>query len=170
MSTSIFSIIVGIVGAAKLLQAIARDEILPGLKIFGNGDKETDDPKEAIILTWIICQLFLFADLNQIATLITMAFLMTFIVTNMSCALLKMGSAPNFRPIVDEPVPETGEDRDQRSSDGPTGEVCAEDQVDGVDPGVGGLESVELEYCSCEGVPATRHSDGRERWRGEAVH
>ena len=98
MSTSIFSIIVGIVGAAKLLQAIARDEILPGLKIFGNGDKETDDPKEAIILTWIICQLFLFADLNQIATLITMAFLMTFIVTNMSCALLKMGSAPNFRP------------------------------------------------------------------------
>lgn len=98
MSTSIFSIIVGIVGAAKLLQAIARDEILPGLKIFGNGDKETDDPKEAIILTWIICQLFLFADLNQIATLITMAFLMTFIVTNMSCALLKIGSAPNFRP------------------------------------------------------------------------
>lgn len=98
MSTSIFSIIVGIVGAAKLLQAIARDEILPGLRIFGNGDKETDDPKEAIILTWIICQLFLFADLNQIATLITMAFLMTFIVTNMSCALLKIGSAPNFRP------------------------------------------------------------------------
>lgn len=97
MSTSIFSIIVGIVGAAKLLQAIARDEILPGLKIFGNGDKN-DDPKEAIILTWIICQLFLFADLNQIATLITMAFLMTFIVTNMSCALLKIGSAPNFRP------------------------------------------------------------------------
>ncbi|KAG0684522.1 hypothetical protein C6P42_001664 [Pichia californica] len=98
MSTSIFSIIVGIIGAAKLLQAIARDEILPGLKIFGNGDLKNDDPKEAIILTYIICQLFLFADLNQIATLITMAFLMTFIVTNMSCALLKIGSAPNFRP------------------------------------------------------------------------
>jgi potassium/chloride transporter 9 len=97
-STSIFSIIVGIVGAAKLLQAIARDQILPGLKIFGNGDSITDDPKEAIILTWIICQLFLFADLNQIATFITMAFLMTFIVTNLSCALLKIGSAPNFRP------------------------------------------------------------------------
>lgn len=98
MSTSIFSVIVGIVGAAKLLQAIARDEILPGLKIFGRGDKNSDDPKEAIILTWIICQLFLFSDLNQIATFITMAFLMTFIVTNLSCALLKIGSAPNFRP------------------------------------------------------------------------
>lgn len=98
MSTSIFSIVVGIVGAAKLLQAIARDEILPGLGIFGNGDKKSDDPKEAILFTWIICQLFLFADLNQIATFITMAFLMTFIVTNLACALLKLGSAPNFRP------------------------------------------------------------------------
>ncbi|GMF02508.1 unnamed protein product [Ambrosiozyma monospora] len=39
MSTSIFSVIVGIVGAAKLLQAIARDEILPGLKMFGVGNK-----------------------------------------------------------------------------------------------------------------------------------
>lgn len=98
MSTSIFSIIVGIVGAAKLLQAIARDEILPGLSIFGRGDPRTDDPKEAILFTWVVCQLFLFADLNQIATLITMAFLMTFIVTNLACALLKIGSAPNFRP------------------------------------------------------------------------
>lgn len=98
MSTSIFSIIVGIVGAAKLLQAIARDEILPGLAIFGRGDSKTDDPKIAILFTWVICQLFLFADLNQIATLITMAFLMTFIVTNLACALLKIGSAPNFRP------------------------------------------------------------------------
>ena len=98
LSTSIFSIIVGIVGAAKLLQAIARDEILPGLSIFGRGDSVSDDPKEAILLTWVICQLFLFADLNQIATFITMAFLMTFIVTNLACFLLKLGSAPNFRP------------------------------------------------------------------------
>lgn len=98
LSTSIFSIIVGIVGSAKLLQAIARDEILPGLSIFGRGDSKTDDPKEGIIITWLICQLFLFADLNKIATFITMAFLMTFIVTNLSCALLRIGSAPNFRP------------------------------------------------------------------------
>lgn len=92
MSTSIFSIIVGIVGAAQLLQAIAKDEILPGLQIFAENEKLS------ILVTWIICQLFLFADLNQIAIFITMAFLLTFIITNMACALLKMGSAPNFRP------------------------------------------------------------------------
>ncbi|GMF05282.1 unnamed protein product [Ambrosiozyma monospora] len=97
MSTSIFSVIVGIVGAAKLLQAIARDEILPGLKMFGVGNK-VDDPIYGIIFTWLLCQLFLFADINQIAGLITMAFLMTFIVTNLACFFLKVASAPNFRP------------------------------------------------------------------------
>ncbi|KAH3670995.1 hypothetical protein OGAPHI_000706 [Ogataea philodendri] len=95
VSTSVFSVIVGIVGAAKLLQAIAIDEILPGLGIFGRGG---DDPVYGILFTWFLCQLFLFADINQIATLITMAFLMTFIVTNVACFLLKLGSAPNFRP------------------------------------------------------------------------
>ncbi|ODV88236.1 hypothetical protein CANARDRAFT_228981 [[Candida] arabinofermentans NRRL YB-2248] len=97
LSTSIFSVIVGIVGAAKVLQAIARDEIIPGIKIFGIGNS-ADDPIYGILFTWLLCQLFLFADINQIATLITMAFLMTFIVTNLACGLLKIGSAPNFRP------------------------------------------------------------------------
>ncbi|GME95426.1 unnamed protein product [[Candida] boidinii] len=97
-STSLFSVIVGIVGAAKVLQAIARDEILPGLKLFAIGDKKSDDPIYGILFTWLLTQLFLFADINQIATFITMAFLMTFIVTNLACFLLKLGSAPNFRP------------------------------------------------------------------------
>ncbi|OBA17809.1 uncharacterized protein OGAPODRAFT_81852 [Ogataea polymorpha] len=92
VSTSVFSVIVGLVGAAKLLQAIAIDEILPGLRVFGT------DSVYGILFTWLLCQLFLFADVNQIATLITMAFLMTFIVTNVACFLLKLGSAPNFRP------------------------------------------------------------------------
>lgn len=93
LSTSLFSIIVGIVGSAKVLEAIANDEIIPGLSIFASKDS-----KSSVIVTWILAQVFLFADLNRIAIFITMAFLMTFIVTNMACALLKLGSAPNFRP------------------------------------------------------------------------
>ncbi|CDK25350.1 unnamed protein product [Kuraishia capsulata CBS 1993] len=98
LSTSLFSVIVGIVGAAKVLQAIARDGILPGLGVFAKGTKINDDPIAAILFTWLLTQVFLFADINQIATFITMSFLMTFIVTNMACFLLKVGSAPNFRP------------------------------------------------------------------------
>ncbi|RCK57366.1 Vacuolar cation-chloride cotransporter 1 [Candida viswanathii] len=101
-STSLFSVIMGIVGAATMINAIADDKIIPGLSVFTTSKKSIKEKKKAqiysIIATWFIAQLFLFADINQIATFITMAFLMTFIVTNIACFLLKVGSAPNFRP------------------------------------------------------------------------
>ncbi|EGW31780.1 uncharacterized protein SPAPADRAFT_72504 [Spathaspora passalidarum NRRL Y-27907] len=101
-STSLFSVIMGIVGASSMINAIADDKIIPGLSLFTTSKKSIKDQKKAqiwsIILTWFIAQIFLFADINQIATFITMAFLMTFIVTNIACFLLKIGSAPNFRP------------------------------------------------------------------------
>lgn len=97
-STALFSVVVGIVGSAKVLQAIATDAIIPGLGIFAKGFGEADDPVYGILCTWGLTQVVLFANVNQIATLITMAFLMTFIVTNLACFLLKIGSAPNFRP------------------------------------------------------------------------
>ncbi|ODQ63125.1 hypothetical protein NADFUDRAFT_84602, partial [Nadsonia fulvescens var. elongata DSM 6958] len=110
LSTSLFSSIVGIVGSAKLLEAIAKDNIIPGLSIFtSKPSSNPNDPKKdahqsepepylAIFVTYIIAQITLFFDINAIAGFITMAFLMTFIVTNMACFLLKISSAPNFRP------------------------------------------------------------------------
>lgn len=101
-STSLFSVIMGIVGASTMINAIADDKILPGLSIFTTAKKTMKQQNRAkiysIIATWFIAQIFLFADINQIATFITMAFLMTFIVTNIACFLLRVGSAPNFRP------------------------------------------------------------------------
>jgi len=175
-ATALFSVIVGIVGASQLLQAVAKDDIFPGLyRVFAledddkNGGKcdssasaafatgnasnryqqlsaeESDDrarflsnnaakdnnkltpgfayrssrhnnqyhhhhhgihpikrpcgkPWHAIAVSWLLCQLCLFADVNQLATMITMTFLMTFISINVACGLLRIGSAPNFRP------------------------------------------------------------------------
>ncbi|RYP79816.1 hypothetical protein DL769_002761 [Monosporascus sp. CRB-8-3] len=97
-ATTFFSALMGIVGAAKLLQALARDKLLPGLAVFGQGTKRGDEPIFAVLLTYGIAQLALFADLNQIATLISMGYQMTFFVMNLACFLLKIGSAPNFRP------------------------------------------------------------------------
>lgn len=92
LSTSLFSIIVGIVGAAYVLEAISRDSILPGLSIFHKS------PYLALFFTWVLTQLCLLLNVNQIATFITMTFLMTFIVMNLACFLLEISSAPNFRP------------------------------------------------------------------------
>ncbi|AET38017.1 Vhc1p Ecym_2271 [Eremothecium cymbalariae DBVPG len=91
-STSLFSIIVGIVGAAYVLEAISRDRIIPGLSIFEK------NPHYALLFSWFLTQLVLFSDVNRIATFITMTFLMTFVVMNLACLLLEISSAPNFRP------------------------------------------------------------------------
>ncbi|OBA22772.1 hypothetical protein METBIDRAFT_62367 [Metschnikowia bicuspidata var. bicuspidata NRRL YB-4993] len=102
VSTSLFSVIMGVVGAASMLNAIADDRIIPGLSAFATRKKRPHEKRRAellsILLTWLLAQVFLFADINQIAIFITMAFLMTFLVTNLACFLLRLGSAPNFRP------------------------------------------------------------------------
>lgn len=97
-ATSFFSALMGVIGSAKLLQALSRDSLLPGLNIFGQGSKKSDEPVFAIIVTYLVAQLTMLFDINRIASFVTMAYLMTFLVTNLACFLLKIGSAPNFRP------------------------------------------------------------------------
>ncbi|KAL3472210.1 amino acid permease-domain-containing protein [Aspergillus californicus] len=97
-ATSFFSALMGVIGSAKLLQAIAKDSLLPGLSLFSKGTKKADEPVRAIIVTFIAAQFTMLFDINQIASFVTMAYLMTFLVTNLACFLLKIGSAPNFRP------------------------------------------------------------------------
>ena len=97
-ATSFFSALMGVIGSAKLLQAIARDSLLPGLSVFGTGTRKHDEPIYAVILTFIVAQITMLFDINQIASFVTMAYLMTFLFTNLACFLLKIGSAPNFRP------------------------------------------------------------------------
>ncbi|GMM57760.1 Vhc1 protein [Maudiozyma humilis] len=92
LSTSLFSIIVGMVGAAYVLEAISKDNILPGLSVF------CSRPIYPLIFTWILTQLCLLSDVNKIASFITLTFLMTFIVMNLACFLLEVSAAPNFRP------------------------------------------------------------------------
>ncbi|KAJ6438302.1 cation chloride cotransporter [Purpureocillium lavendulum] len=97
-AVTLFSALMGIIGSAKLFQALAKDKLLPGLAVFGKGTKKADEPILAIFLTYAIAQVALLADLNQIATFISMGYQMTFFVMNLACFLLKIGSAPNFRP------------------------------------------------------------------------
>ncbi|KAJ5170495.1 uncharacterized protein N7500_003278 [Penicillium coprophilum] len=97
-ATSFFSALMGVIGSAKLLQAIARDSLLPGIGIFAQGAQKTDDPIYAIIVTFVFAQVTMLFDINRIASFVTMTYLMTFLVTNLACFLLKIGSAPNFRP------------------------------------------------------------------------
>ena len=97
-ATTFFSTLMGVIGPAKLLQAIARDSVLPGLSLFGQGTRKSDEPVYAILITYAAAQITMLFDINRIASFITMTYLMTFFVTNLACFLLKLSSAPNFRP------------------------------------------------------------------------
>jgi solute carrier family 12 (potassium/chloride transporters), member 9 len=74
VATTFFSALMGLIGAAKLLQALARDRLFPGLSIFGMGTKRSDEPTLAILITYVIAQFAMLANLNQIATLISMGY------------------------------------------------------------------------------------------------
>jgi potassium/chloride transporter 9 len=97
-ATTFFGALMGIIGSAKLLQALARDKLLPGIDIFGKGSGSNDEPRNAVLITYAIAQCTMILDLNRIASLVTMAYLLTFLVTNLACFTLKIGGAPNFRP------------------------------------------------------------------------
>lgn len=73
-ATTFFSALMGLIGSAKLMQALARDKLVPGLSVFGLGTRKADEPLLAIFLTYTLAQLSLFANLNQIATLIAMGY------------------------------------------------------------------------------------------------
>ncbi|POS85933.1 hypothetical protein EPUL_001864 [Erysiphe pulchra] len=75
LASALFSTLMGVIGSAKLLQALARDNILPGFSIFSQGTKNGDEPSNAIIFTYLIAQITMLCDLNQIASFITMTYL-----------------------------------------------------------------------------------------------
>jgi amino acid transporter len=64
-------------GAPRILQAFARDNVFRWLRPFGIGSGASGEPRRAIVLTFVIAQICIVsADLNTIAPLITMFFIL----------------------------------------------------------------------------------------------
>jgi amino acid transporter len=87
-------------GAPRILQAFAKDDIISGLQFLGKGSGATNEPRRAIILTFIISSFGIFAgDLNTIAPIITMFFLITYGTVNLACFFEIVSGNPSFRPV-----------------------------------------------------------------------
>uniref|UniRef100_A0AAY4CJ06 Solute carrier family 12 member 5-like n=1 Tax=Denticeps clupeoides TaxID=299321 RepID=A0AAY4CJ06_9TELE len=85
-------------GAPRLLQAIARDGIVPFLQVFGHG-KANGEPTWALLLTACICESgILIASLDSVAPILSMFFLMCYMFVNLACALQTLLRTPNWRP------------------------------------------------------------------------
>uniref|UniRef100_A0AAR2LXJ9 Solute carrier family 12 member 5b n=1 Tax=Pygocentrus nattereri TaxID=42514 RepID=A0AAR2LXJ9_PYGNA len=85
-------------GAPRLLQAIARDGIIPFLRVFGHG-KANGEPTWALLLTASICEIgIIIASLDAVAPILSMFFLMCYMFVNLACALQTLLRTPNWRP------------------------------------------------------------------------
>ncbi|MCX2744566.1 hypothetical protein OO013_11855 [Mangrovivirga sp. M17] len=99
---TISSALGSILGAPRILQATAIDKIT--WKWFAKGTGEANEPRNALILTFIIAELgILIGELDVIARIVSIFFITTYGFINLSCAFEKLTSA-DFRPQFKTPA------------------------------------------------------------------
>lgn len=94
------SAIGSILGAPRVLQALARDGVLPPwLGFLGSGSGGDDEPRIGTIVTLgVAIAAVSVGDLNVIAPVLTMFFLTTYLVLNVSAGIETLLKSPSFRP------------------------------------------------------------------------
>ncbi|MCK5528935.1 MAG: amino acid permease [Kiritimatiellae bacterium] len=92
-------------GAPRILQALAKDKILPAIGFFAKGSSDTDEPRRGLVLTAVITfAVLIFASqagrhaLNIVAPIISMFFLYTYGMINLAAFIEGLGKNPSFRP------------------------------------------------------------------------
>jgi len=86
-------------GAPRILQALAKDEIFPSIRVFARGSGKTNEPRFATALTFLVAQIaILTTNLDLIAPIITMFFMATYGTLNLACFYEGYSRNPSFRP------------------------------------------------------------------------
>ena len=88
--------------APRTLQAIANDNMLPSTRIrqfLGKGVGDTNEPRNASIVVYVIATVFiLLGDVNTVAGIISVFFMITYGTLCLSSFLNHFGSPPSYRP------------------------------------------------------------------------
>jgi amino acid transporter len=94
------SAIGSILGAPRVLQALARDGVLPkSLSFLGTGSGPNDEPRIGTAVTLgVAVATVCIGELNLIAPVLTMFFLTTYLVLNVSAGIEGFLQSPSFRP------------------------------------------------------------------------
>ncbi|MDE0019888.1 MAG: amino acid permease [Candidatus Poribacteria bacterium] len=86
-------------GAPRILQQFGVDDVFRVLRFFGRGSGKANEPRRAILLTFVIAQIgVMVGDLNAIAPVITMFFLITYGVLNFATFSEAFARNPSYRP------------------------------------------------------------------------
>ena len=89
-----------ILGAPRILQALARDGLFPGwMKWLGKGSGEDDEPRIGTVVTLVVAlAAVMLGNLDIIAPILTMFFLTTYAVLNISAGMEQLLGSPSYRP------------------------------------------------------------------------
>ncbi len=89
-----------ILAAPRVLQALARDRVLPrSLAFLGAGSGPNDEPRTGTAITLVVAVgAVMLGDLNVIAPILTMFFLTTYMVLNVAAGVEGFLGSPSFRP------------------------------------------------------------------------
>jgi len=86
-------------GAPRILQALADDEIYAQLRYFAVGSGPNREPRRATVLTFIVSAICIrFGNLDLIAPIITMAFMITYGTLNLATFYESITHNPSYRP------------------------------------------------------------------------
>ena len=91
-----------LLGAPRILQALSKDKVVPAF--IGKTDGDDDTPKIATLVTFFVALAgILLGDLNIIAPVLSMFFLTSYGVLNLSAAFEELISNPSWRPKFNVP-------------------------------------------------------------------
>jgi len=97
------SAIGSILGAPRTLQALGLDGVVPRFMAKGSG--KNNEPRTATLITMVIALGGIWlGDLNMIAPILTMFFLVTYGTINLACGLQTWADSPSFRPDFKAPA------------------------------------------------------------------
>ena len=86
-------------GAPRILQAFSRDRVFRSLNFFSADSSLSNEPRRATVVTFLIAQLcVLTGDLNAIAPVITMFFMITYGLLNLATFYESITKNPSYRP------------------------------------------------------------------------
>lgn len=106
VAASLSSALGSMLGAPRVLQAVARDNIIKKLHLFSTGTKVGDEPRSAMFAALVLTIVILLwagnssdgGALNSVAGVTTMFFLWTYGMINIAAFTEHLGRNPSFRP------------------------------------------------------------------------
>jgi len=105
-AATLSSAIGSLLGAPRVLQAVARDQVIPQLHLFARGSAGRDEPRRALWLSLGIASFIILwaggdsegGAFNVLASVVTMFFLYTYGMVNLAAFVESFSGNPSFRP------------------------------------------------------------------------